>query len=109
MIEMTVTGNVAKTTYAEPGGTPVLNFSIATNRRFVKNGESVEVTEWTSAEVWGPRASKLRQHISKGVKMLIRGRPQVSAFLRKDGSPGSSLALFVEDLEFLSHKPKAAA
>lgn len=106
MIELTVTGNVSKATYSEPNGTPVLNFTVATNRRFMKAGNPLEVTEWTTAEMWGPRAAKLREYVTKGVKLLVRGRPQASAYVTKDGTPKSTLSVIVEDLEFLSPKPR---
>lgn len=103
MLEIKVTGNCGTVRLVKAAGkSPVLNVSLATNRRV---GDR-EFTDWTSAKVWGERAEKLAPHISKGVKLLITGRPEARAYTAADGTPKAELVVHVTDLEFLSAKGK---
>ncbi len=101
MIETTITGYVGSAKFvAAQGKQPVLNISLAVNR---KVGER-EFTDWVSAKVWGERATKLKEHVSKGSRLLLKGRPEARAFKKGDGTPGAELILHVSELEFLSSK-----
>jgi single-strand DNA-binding protein len=101
MLETTMTGHVGTVRYvAAPGKSPVLNLSLAANR---KVGDQ-EYTDWVSAKIWGERAGKLKDHVTKGTRLLIKGRPEARAYKKGDGTPGAELILHVNDLEFLSAK-----
>ncbi len=102
MLETLIVGNVGSLTYRRAGETNVLNLSIASSRRV--NG--TEYTDWIAAKLWGERAEKLRDHIAVGSKLLLRGRPEARVFLRADGTSGGELVLHVNELEFLSPRPK---
>jgi single-stranded DNA-binding protein len=108
MIQLIATGNISSSRFSEVKGTPVLNFTIGTNRKTKINGEEVELTDWTGAVIWGNRAEKLKDHITTGQKVLIRGRPETTAYLKKDGTAACELTVHVEELEFLTPKKKAA-
>lgn len=103
MLEIKVTGNVG--TYrlvTAAGKSPVLNLSLATNRRV---GER-EFTDWTSIKIWGERASKLAPHIGKGTKLLVTGRPEARPYKANDGTPRAELVVHAAEVEFLSAKGK---
>ena len=102
MIEITIVGNVGSLRLAQAGEMPVLNVSVASSRRL---GEK-EYTDWVSAKIWGERAVKLQQHITKGAKLLLRGRPEAKAYQRQDGTVAGELVLHVASLEFLSAKAR---
>ena len=104
MLETTLTGHVGSVKFVAPQGgkSPVLNVNIACNRKVGEN----EYTDWVSAKVWGERATKLRDHVTKGARLLLKGRPEARAFKKGDGTPGAELILHVSELEFLSAKPK---
>jgi single-strand DNA-binding protein len=106
MFEAQLIGNVGSSKFVAVGGgkMPVLNISLASSR---KVGDR-EYTDWVSCKVWGERAEKLDQHVNKGTKLLVRGRPEAKGFTKGDGTPGAELILHVDTLEFLSPKPKAA-
>lgn len=57
-------------------GTPVTNFSIATNRRWTnqKTGEQEEETIWFRVSVWGKQAEHCHQYLEKGRQVLVEGR-----------------------------------
>ena len=98
-----MTGHVGSVKYVAPKGkTPVLNLNVACNRRVGEN----EYTDWVSAKVWGERATKLQDHVTKGARLLLKGRPEARAYKKGDGTPGAELILHVSELEFLSSKPK---
>lgn len=106
MLETTLTGHVGSVKYVAPQGgkSPVLNINVACNRR---NGEN-EYTDWVSAKVWGDRAAKLKDHVAKGMRLLLKGRPEAKPYKKNDGTPGAELILHVNELEFLSSKAKGA-
>lgn len=101
MLEIKVTGNVGTCRLVTAAGkSPVLNVSLATNR---KVGER-EFTDWTSIKIWGERAQKLAPHIGKGTKLLITGRPEARAYKANDGTAKAELIVHANDIEFLSSK-----
>ena len=106
MLEVTLTGHVGSCKFvASPGKSSVLNVNLAVNR---KVGER-EFTDWVSAKIWGERAEKLSAHVSKGMRLLIKGRPEARGFTASDGTPKAELIVHVNELEFLSARPKSDA
>jgi len=103
MLEVILTGSVGSVKLVSTSGkSDVLNVNVAVNR---KVGDR-EFTDWVSAKVWGERASKLAPHISKGTKLLIKGRPEARGFTAADGTAKAELIVHINELEFLSAKPK---
>ena len=99
MFEAIVIGNVGSVKLFT-GSTQVLNISVAASRRV---GEK-EYTDWVSAKIWGERAGKLADHVTKGMRLLLRGRPEAKGYLKQDGTQAGELILHVNELEFLSPK-----
>lgn len=68
-----------------PSGAAVLNFSLATNRRY-KQGEtwSDEVT-YHNVVVWGTLAQGLATRAKKGTRVLVDGRLQTRSWDGQDG------------------------
>lgn len=103
MLTTTLTGYVGSTKLVHARGkTPVLNVNLASNRRV---GDR-EFTDWVSAKIWGDRAERLANHITKGMHLLVTGRPEARGFKKSDGTPAGELVLHVSELEFLSGKSK---
>lgn len=102
-----MTGHVGSCKYvaSQGGKSPVLNVNIACNRKVGDN----EYTDWVSAKIWGDRATKLKNHVTKGARLLLKGRPEARAYKKGDGTPGAELILHVSELEFLSAKGKGEA
>jgi len=91
--------------FFDAGKTSVLNISLASSRRI---GEK-QYTDWTSCKVWGERGEKLKTHIVKGMRLLVRGRPEAKGFKRDDGTVSGELVVHVIELEFLSPKKAGEA
>ena len=71
--------------------------------RFWRQGER------GGTKIWGDRATKLKNHVTKGARLLLKGRPEARAYKKGDGTPGAELILHVSELEFLSAKGKGEA
>lgn len=97
------TGNVGRVEdlrYLQ-NGTAVLNFSVASNRRWKNaNGEQQEATDWLRASLWGARAEALAPHIRVGIRVELTGRIEARAYTNNDGQPAASLEMRVDDFEF---------
>lgn len=104
MFETIIIGNVGSVRFARSGEFSVLNLSVATSRRV----NDREYTDWVSGKLWGSRGEKLREHISIGMKILLRGRPEAKGFQKGDGTISGELVVHINELEFLSGKPKQA-
>ena len=102
MLETIVVGNIGSVRFARAGETCVLNLSVASSRKI----NDREFTDWISAKLWGTRGEKLREHVSVGMKILLRGRPEAKGFQKGDGTVAGELVLHVNELEFLSAKAK---
>ncbi|MGC9357547.1 MAG: single-stranded DNA-binding protein [Anaerolineae bacterium] len=56
-------------------GTPVTNFSVATNRRWNNpDGTQGEETVWFRVTVWRRQAEVAAQYLSKGRQVMVEGR-----------------------------------
>jgi len=92
-----------------PQGSPVCNFSVATNRRWKnQDGSDGEETTWFRCSVWNKTAEAVNQYLSKGRQVFIVGRlipdkdtggPRV--WTGNDGKAHASFELHVETIKFL--------
>jgi len=93
-----------------PGGTPVTNFNVATNRVYSdSDGNQVKETTWFRVSAWGKQAETCNQYLSKGSQVLIEGRlipdPDTGSprtYQRQDGTAGSSFEVHANTVRFLS-------
>ncbi|MGO9085717.1 MAG: single-stranded DNA-binding protein [Candidatus Sulfotelmatobacter sp.] len=76
-------GNVGKdpeVRYSQ-SGTPVANFSLATNERFKdRNDEWQERTEWHSIVAWQRLAEIVGEYVAKGSKVYVEGKLQTTSW-----------------------------
>lgn len=62
-------------------GSPVANFSIATNRRWKdRDGNRQEQTEWHNIVVFGRQAEIAGQYLTRGRRIYLEGRLQTSSW-----------------------------
>ena len=99
MLTMTIAGNVGKDAVLRntQGGDPVLGFSIAIDGGKDKNGNKRD-SIWVQCNIWGKRAESLSNHITKGTKLVVSGRPGVDVYEGK-----GRLTLSVQDLTFMGN------
>ncbi|UCC86609.1 MAG: single-stranded DNA-binding protein [Anaerolineales bacterium] len=92
-----------------PDGTPVTNFSVATNRKWNNpDGSQGEETVWFRVTAWRQLAELCNQYLSKGRQVFIEGRmtpdrdtggPRV--WTSNDGQPRASFEVTAATVKFL--------
>ncbi len=96
-----------------PNGDAVVNFSVATNRRWTnQDGSQGEETVWFRCSAWRKLAETINQYLSKGRQVYIEGRlipdkttggPRI--FTRSDSTAGASYEVLVDNIKFLGGRP----
>lgn len=92
-----------------PSGQSVVNFSIATSRRWKDkdSGEKKEETEWHNCEAWGKLAEIIGEYLKKGSKIYVEGRLKTTMY-EKDGHKFYPVKIIVEEMEMLDSKDKSS-
>jgi single-strand DNA-binding protein len=98
-----------------PDGTPVTNFSVATNRRWNNpDGSQGEETVWFRVTAWRKLAETCNQYLSKGKQVFVEGRlnadretggPRI--WTRSDGRPSASFEVTADTVKFLGGRGEA--
>lgn len=96
-------------------GTPVTNFSVATNRRWTAaDGSQGEETVWFRVTVWRRMAEVCNEYLEKGRQVLVEGRlapdsetggPRV--WTGRDGQPRASFEVTAQTVQFLGRAAAA--
>lgn len=79
-------------------GEKVLSFRVANDIGF---GDR-KTTQWVDCSYWGKRAEAVSSYVRKGDKITVSGELKQEEFQRRDGTPGSKLAVRVNDLDLAS-------
>jgi len=99
-----------------PNGTPVTNFSVASNRRWTgQDGEVKEETIWFRVSAFGRLAETCNQYLSKGRQVLVEGRLRPDerggprTWTGQDGTVRASFEVVAQVVRFLGRRDEAAA
>ncbi len=85
-----------------PQGTPVCNFTLATNeKRRSPSGESETITTWFRVTLWGKQAENLHRYLQKGKQVYVEGRLRVTEWTDRDNKARYSLEVTATDLRLL--------
>ena len=95
-----------------PSGQSVVNFSVATNRKYNKaDGEEVKETNWFKVSAWGKMAEACNSYLKKGSQVFVEGRliadPATGGprlWTRQDGNPAASFEIHADLVQFLGGK-----
>ena len=101
-------GNVGKdpeVRYSQ-SGTPVANFSLATNERFKdRNDEWQERTEWHSIVAWQRLAEIVGEYVAKGSKVYVEGKLETTSWEdRQSGERKYRTQVVARDLVLLDSR-----
>jgi len=90
-----------------PSQTPLCEFGLAVNRKWVKDGEKREEVCFIDCVCFGKSAETLNQYVHKGDPLLVEGRLKLDSWEDKSGQKRSKHRVVVETFQFLGSKPKA--
>jgi single-strand DNA-binding protein len=84
-------------------GTPVANFSLATNEKFKdRNNEWQDRTEWHSIVAWQRLAEIVGEYVAKGSKVYVEGKLQTTSWEdRQSGARKYRTEIVARDLLLL--------
>ncbi len=85
-----------------PQGTPVADFSIATNREWVTNGERQESVEFHNIVAWSKLAELCNQLLRKGSKVYVEGRLQTRDWQTESGEKRYKTEVVISEMILLS-------
>lgn len=90
-------------------GKKILKFCVAVNdrQRNRETGEWEDHPNFVDCVLFGTRAEKLSDALSKGVKVALDGKLHWSQWATKDGTKRSTLEVYVEEIEFFAAKQAA--
>lgn len=80
-------------------GTSIARFSIAVNRRFVKEG-SDQKADFFNCVAFEKTAEFIEKYFYKGMKADLSGRIQTDSYTNKDGVKIYTTDIVVEEIEF---------
>ena len=86
-----------------PKGSKVLNFTMATSRRW-KDRETEEVhdeTDWHRIVVWGRQAEVLSEYLKKGSQVHVEGRIQTRSWSDNEGAKRYTTEIVASRIQML--------
>ena len=106
--KVTLIGHVGKqpeVRYTQ-GGSPVANFSLATNESWTsKTGERQDTTEWHRIVAWGKLAEICQEYVHKGSYLYIEGKIQTRNYDDRDGVKRYITEIRAMEIGLLDRKP----
>lgn len=92
-----------------PKGTPVCNFSVASNRFFRNNEEMQKEVSFFDVEVWSKLAERCADTLKKGRGVRVVGRLKQDRWTDGEGKNHSRVKIVAEHVEFrpVFSKPNA--
>ena len=85
-----------------PSQTPVVDFGLATNRRWKgQDGSQREETCFVDCRAFGRTAENINKFFSKGRPIFLEGRLTYDSWTAQDGTKKSRLRVTVDNFQFL--------
>jgi len=104
MLRVTLLGNMGgdpEVRFSQKG-TQIASFSVAVNQvRTGPDGERQENTEWFRVKVSG-RQVDFVQRLSKGTRVLVIGRLDISHYKNRDGEPRTGFDVWADDVQSMA-------
>lgn len=82
--------------------TAIARFSLAVNRRFVKDGE--QSADFINCVAFGKTGEFMEKYFRKGNRIALSGRIQTGSYTNKDGNKVYTTDIMVEEVEFCESK-----
>lgn len=102
MIKIQIIGNLGKDCIVnEVNGRKVINFSVAHTEKYKDSmGNPKERTTWVECAYWTDKTA-ISQYLTKGKTVYAEGSPEADAYTKKDGTPGATLRMRVQNIQLL--------
>lgn len=86
-----------------PSNTPVVNFGVATNRRWTdrQTNEKKEETTFIDVSAFGRTAEVINQYFAKGRPIFVEGRLRFEQWQDQSGNNRNRLTVVCEQFEFV--------
>ena len=100
--QVTILGNTGRDVelrYTQQG-TPVANFSIASNSRRNTPAGPEKKTDWFNVSAFGNQAETLAKYLRKGATILVRGKLTFNPWMGRDGEARVNADVILQDFEF---------
>ena len=106
-----LSGNITSEPELKQGksGLPILAFGIAVNDRIKRGDNWEDKPNFFDCYMFGDRAAKIKQYLSKGSKVVIEGKLNWHQWEDKQGNKRSSIDVKVEDIELMDGKKQQAS
>lgn len=87
-------------------GMAILSVGIAVNDRRKNNqtGEWEDHPNYVDCTMFGERAAKIAQYLTKGTKVAIDGKLRYSSWVDNQGNKRNKLDVVIDDIEFMSNR-----
>lgn len=109
--QVLITGNLTRDSELRETqtGYSILAFGVAVNerRKNQQTGEWEDKPNFVDCKMFGSRAEKLHQYLTKGLKVAINGRLNYSSW-ESNGQRRSKLEVIVDNLEFMTSRNNAS-
>ncbi len=84
-----------------PGGSAVVNFSVATNRVWKdKNGQRQDSAEYHNVVAFGRTAETINQYMKRGSSIFVEGRIQTRNWEGADGKKNYRTEIIADKVQF---------
>ncbi len=88
-----------------PSGQAVVNFSLATSRRYKdRDGNRKDETEWHNIVCFGKSAEIAAQYLTKGKMIYVEGRIQTRSWDDKEGKKQYRTEIICENFQMLGSR-----
>lgn len=84
----------------------VAEISIATTRRFTRNDERVEQTQWHTVTLWGRLAEIVEKYTGKGSSVYIEGRLETDKWQDQNGQTRYTTKIIAESVQLLDKRAR---
>ena len=88
---------------ATTSGTPVCSFTVACDRKYVKQGEERKA-DFINCVAWNQSAESIATYFKKGHRIALEGRLEVRTWQGNDGKTNYATDVVVENWEFAQSK-----
>jgi len=85
-----------------PSQTAVVEFGIANNQKWVKDGQQQEKVLYLDCFMYGKRAETVNKYFKKGDPILVEGSLELDQWEQDDGLKRSRIRLKVQNFEFVA-------